>query len=170
MDVCSGSGVGSGGGEGARSKILFLPPITPRPFLGFFGGSMAAVSGTAGLGGGEGVGVRLRGEGEISCSGSGSASDSVAVASFTGTAWGCGDRLFFLGVGLGGEMAGLVSFTLCRGTTSCCWGFSEFRCFQCYRRIEIFEHTSNSSISLPEAVSSPSRSTSPCESFGLLLG
>lgn len=84
MGVCSGSGVGSSGGDGARSGIFFLPPITPRPFLGFFGGSIAAGSGEAGLRGGEAVGVRLRGGGESS--GSGSASDSVAVASFVGTA------------------------------------------------------------------------------------
>lgn len=112
MGLCLGPGVGSGGGDGARSEIFFWPPITPSPFLGFFVGSRAAGSNSASLGGGEAVGVRLRGGGE----GSGSRS----VASFVGTAWGCGDMLFFLGFGLGGEMADLVSCALCRGTISCC--------------------------------------------------
>ena len=125
MGVCSGSGVGSGGGDGARSGIFFLPPITPSPFLGFFGGSCAAGSGTASLGRGEAVGVRLRGGDE--------SSGSRSVASFVGTTWGCGDMLLFLGFGLGGEMADLVSCALCRGTTSCCWGFSEFVYVWCYR-------------------------------------
>lgn len=128
MGACLGSGVVSGGGEGARSGsgsgTFFLPPITPSPFLGFFGGSFSGVSGTAGFGGGEAVGVcPRRGGGESS--GSGSASDSVAVASFVCTAWACGDRLFFLRFGLGGDIADFVSRTLCRGTTSCCCKFSE---------------------------------------------
>lgn len=122
MGICSGSGVGSGGGDGARSGIFFLPPITPSPFLGFFGGSCAGGSGTGSVGGGEAVGVRFRGGGD--------SSGSRSVASSVGSAWGW---LFSLGFGLGAEMVDLVFCALCRGTTSCCLGFSEFVYFWCYR-------------------------------------
>lgn len=101
-----------GGGDGVCwggcSTFFFLPPMTPSPPFGFFGGSLVWGGGDGCFGSGGGMGVRSR------C-GAGSGSDSDAVAwsvSFVGR---CGEGLFFFAL----DTEGFLARSFSRGGVSC---------------------------------------------------
>lgn len=117
-----GLGAFGEGGEGVRwgcfSSFFFLPPMTPSPPFGFFGGSWDWdwVCGAAGVGLGEALGLPFR-CGAGSGSGWGFTSDAVGWSVFS--AGGCGERLFFFTSDTGGEIAGVLFRVLNRGGVSC---------------------------------------------------